>query len=134
MGRPEGRSAAITTFSTSTTTGIVLSTPTVTNPVTIALSTYVTNTTTAHGGDAVYGSSGTAWTLTNYGTINDQKTTGAAVYLASGGIVTNKATIFSSHAGISIKNASGSVDNFGLSAVWCRSPAGSVSISGRAAP
>ena len=51
-------------------TGIVLSNAATENPATIAAGGYVTNTTTAYGGDAVFGLAGTAWRVTNLGTVN----------------------------------------------------------------
>jgi hypothetical protein len=70
----------------STTDGIVLNSGTQ-NPATIVSGTYVTNTTTAHSGTAVYGASGYIWTVSNYGTVLG--TDAAGVVLHTGGSVTN---------------------------------------------
>ncbi len=49
--------------------GIVLSNPTIQNPTTVTAIGYVTNTTAAHNGDAVYGTTAAAWNVSNYGTL-----------------------------------------------------------------
>ena len=51
------------------TSGIVLSNPATQNPTTVAATGYVTNTTTAHNGDAVYGTNAAPWNFTNLGTL-----------------------------------------------------------------
>ena len=60
----------MTEFTTSTTTGIVLDSATVSNPVTIDAGVTISNTAASFSGDAVYGKAGTAWNVTNDGTIS----------------------------------------------------------------
>src|SRR4029077_18568598 len=72
--------------------GIVLSNPTTQNPTTVAATGYVTNTTTAHNGDAVYGTNAAAWNFTNLGTLNATGTLSDGVQLTAGGTVTNGAS------------------------------------------
>jgi hypothetical protein len=97
-------------YAGSTTTGIVLTS----NPATIEGGTYVTNNTAAESGAAVYGPSGTAWTLTNYGNVIGK--TGNGILFADGGTVTNNGTIRSFSASsfaVGVNGASGQVVNSG---------------------
>ncbi len=105
----------MTTFSGSHTTGIVLKTPIVTNPVTIASGAYVNSFSPSYSGDAVYGKSGTAWNVTNNGTILATYPTGSGIDLRSGGRVTNAATAsITGHVdGVTIGGATGTVTNLG---------------------
>jgi hypothetical protein len=50
--------------------GIVRTDPTAQNPATLAAGGYITNNTTLHFGDAVYGTNAAAWNFTNYTAIN----------------------------------------------------------------
>src|SRR5262249_40216304 len=52
---------------------------------------------------------------TNYGSIENTNTANGAVYLGSGGVVTNKSSGFieSARVGVSFKNVAGTVTNFG---------------------
>ena len=90
--------------------GIVLSDPATQNPATVAATGYVTN---FFHGDAVYGTPGYSWTLTNLGTIAGK------VHLAAGGSVTNgqgaliKRRNVDNQFGVEIDGSSGTVSNFG---------------------
>src|SRR5206468_11340387 len=66
---------------TSTSTGIVLSNPTTQNPATLLAGNTVTNTTTAHSGDGVFGTGAAAWTFTNLGTISATQATANGIEL-----------------------------------------------------
>jgi hypothetical protein len=97
--------------------GIVLS-GAIDNPSTMTAGSLVENSSTsAYGGDAVFGKSGTAWTLTNYGallgTLSTISSTG--IYLASGGLVTNAQSgyVEGAYNGVEVGGASGSVANLG---------------------
>ena len=107
----------MTTFSGSHTTGIVLDPAAgVTNPVTIATGAYISaNLTPSYSGDAVYGKSGTAWNVTNNGTVFTSYPSGSGIVLAAGGIVTNSATasITGNQDGVGIDGAIGTVTNLG---------------------
>jgi hypothetical protein len=102
------------TISGTTTTGIVLYNPTLQNPATLIAGAYVTNTTTAHGGDAVYGSAAAAWDLTNAGTI--AATGGHGVRFVDGGSIDNSGTILSvgNNAIVLLGTLAGTVTNSGL--------------------
>src|SRR5438128_441518 len=111
----------MSTFSGSTTGGIVLGDGTYTNPLTVTLAAYVTNTGTpiAHKGDAIYGT-GTAWTLSNFGTIKGAALTNAyGVNLRAGGSVTNGSAVSTAPQisgqtrGVWISGGAGTVSNFG---------------------
>ncbi|MBV9825120.1 MAG: hypothetical protein JO001_05540, partial [Alphaproteobacteria bacterium] len=94
--------------------GIVLSNPTVQNPTTITAGSYVTNQTTAHAGDAIYGTSAAAWRLTNSGIVNGTTQTSAdGVRLVNGGTVTNVNFIAGSFDGVQVDGATASVANSG---------------------
>lgn len=100
-------------------TGISLSNASTQNPATISAGTTVSNTGTANGGHAIYGETGTAWSVVNYGNVTDFSTATAAVYLASGGSVTNGSTsigsaqIIGAKTAITVNHAAGTVSNFG---------------------
>ena len=100
-------------------TGIVLNTPATENPATIAATGYITNTTTAYDGDAVFGLAGTPWRVTNLGTVNATGTGSAGVFLSSGGTIINgsssntAALIEGSRSGVVVIGAAGTVTNFG---------------------
>jgi hypothetical protein len=109
-----------TVYSGSYLSGIVLSNPTTQNPTTVAATGYVTNTTTAHNGDAVYGTNAAAWNFTNLGTIKGTGTTADGVRLIDGGIVTNGQSdpaggvIQGTVNGVEIDGTAGTVVNFGM--------------------
>jgi hypothetical protein len=106
----------VSTF-TSTSTGIVLNNPTAQNPATIVSGAYVRNTTTVHGGDAVYGTSYTqGWNVYNFGSVNS--TAGVGIFLSTGrdSTVTNAAApaqITGYFNGISLNFSRGTVINSG---------------------
>src|SRR4029079_17498076 len=71
--------------------GIVLSTPTIQNPSTVAATGYVTNNTPNYNGDAVYGTNAAAWDFTNLGTVEATGQFSNGVHLIAGGRVANGA-------------------------------------------
>src|SRR5439155_22351848 len=81
----------MSTIINSTTLGVVLSDPLTQNPATVASGAYVTNVTTQHNGEAIYGSGAAAWYVVNSGTVvgnkNDDVSTGIA--LTGGGTIRN---------------------------------------------
>src|SRR5437016_1635615 len=81
----------MSTIINSTTLGVVLSDPLTQNPATVASGAYVTNVTTQHNGDGIYGSSAAGWYVVNFGSIdgnrNDSVSTGIA--LTGGGTIKN---------------------------------------------
>ncbi len=81
----------MSSYSGTITTGIVLTNPATQNPATVTAGGYVTNTTTAQQGVAVYGNNAAAWNFTNYGTINATSTASVGLALKFGGNVTNAA-------------------------------------------
>ena len=101
------------TFS-STSTGISLSVA-AQNPVTIVSGAIVTNTTTAHYGDALYGSPAAAWTIGNFGTLNATGAASSGLDLRSDGTVTNAASarITGVVNGIVVRGDAGTVNNAG---------------------
>ena len=106
-------------ISGTTSTGVSLVTGD--NPVSITSSGYVNNT--AGGNYGIAGPAGTAWTVTNAGTIAGKN---GAVSLAAGGAVTNQitGTITGGNNVISISGASGSVTNAGVIVDrWSSTPA-----------
>src|ERR1051325_126428 len=109
----------MSTFSSTTNTGIVLGSGTYTNPLTITSTGTVRNTTGAHSGDAVYGPSGTAWTVSNYGTIDgafdgSQPAASGIDFVAGGAIANGTAgSIIGISNGILIGGAAGTVFNSG---------------------
>ena len=89
------------------TTGLTLNDPATQLPLTVTASGRVTKS----QGNAITGVAGTAWTVSNAGTIN-----GAyyGVYLASGGLVTNTtSTAVIGNAGVHIVGAAGTIVNSG---------------------
>src|SRR5216684_5561523 len=74
------------------TSGIVLSNPAIQQPSTVAATGSVTNTTTAHSGDAVYGTNAAAWDFTNLGTLTATGANSKGVELIAGGTVSNVST------------------------------------------
>lgn len=96
--------------------GIVLSNPLTDNPTTIPSYGYVKNESTSYNGDAVYGTTAAAWTITNYGTINGTQQVGASgIHLTAGGLVINDAAahIYGDAYGVVITGAAGTVINLG---------------------
>jgi hypothetical protein len=127
-----------TIFSGTYTNGIVLSDPATQNPATVAASGYITNT--ASAGIALYGETGFAWTVTNYGTVEHQFM--PAVELASGGDFTNRGVVYSSSSvvgllipppAIAISGGAGGVTNSGriIGRVTLSGGTGTVTNSGR---
>jgi hypothetical protein len=95
----------------STNAGIVLNNGTQ-NPATLASRGTVTNA----GGDAIYGSAPTAWTITNLGSIAAIGSTGDGIDLRAGGTVSNAAgtaQISGHDNGVAISGAVGVVANSG---------------------
>jgi T5SS/PEP-CTERM-associated repeat protein len=96
----------MTTISASSTTGIYLTSPSYTNPVTI--NSGVTISSSVNG---VYGFTG-SWTITNNGSIKAPLYSG--VYLGAGGLVTNAASAsISGFDGVNITGGIGTVINNG---------------------
>ncbi len=99
--------------------GIVLSSAATQNPATIASTGHVTNNGTSDFGTAIYGMAGTAWRVTNLGTVDSAGTSGDGIRLRSGGIVTNGQSssaaglIEGGVNGVEIDGAAGAVVNFG---------------------
>ncbi len=96
--------------------GIQLSNPG-DNPVTVGPSSYIGGSTASYG---LFGSSGTAWTITNDATIVATATNGIGVHLTAGGTLTNGSTnaktpvITGSAYGVLITGGPASVANYGL--------------------
>ncbi len=98
------------------TSGIVLSNPTTQNPAMVAAGAYVTNTTAAYNGDAVYGKSAAAWNFYNYGAIVAAGAASSGVELVAGGTVTNgsSSALIQGYAnGVLIGGGAGTVNNYG---------------------
>jgi hypothetical protein len=105
--------------------GIVLSNPATQNPATIAASSYVTNETTTHSGDAIYGVPAYSWTISNLGTVSTYfysihgPIPGDGVHLTAGGVLINgqsgsgRGLIDGYSEGVDISGGSGTVTNFG---------------------
>ncbi|MBV9825088.1 MAG: hypothetical protein JO001_05380, partial [Alphaproteobacteria bacterium] len=90
----------------------------VSGTVTLASGSYLLNTPTGvlttNGGTTVYGSGGPV-SVTNQGSITNTSDAGAAVYLGSGGTVTNSAgTIAGFDYAVEITRGTGTVTNYGL--------------------
>ncbi len=104
-----------TIFSGFYASGITLNNPSE-NPAT------VTGTVSVSSGAALTGAAGTAWTLGNSGTLIGSNYS-YAVYLASGGIITNATTasLIQGGGGISIAGAAGTVVNAGTITGFSRS-------------
>jgi fibronectin-binding autotransporter adhesin len=86
------------------------------NPVYIGhylLSAYVTNATTAHYSDAIYGNSAAAWTISNYGTIRGGGgTLSSGIDLRAGGHIFNMGPISGERWGVRIAGGAGAIFNF----------------------
>jgi fibronectin-binding autotransporter adhesin len=100
---------------TSKSSGVVLSNSTTQNPATVVAFAYVTNTTTLHSGDAIYGTTAAAWNITNLGTIRATATASSGLALEAGGTVTNAASarIAGVVNGVYIGGSAGTVTNSG---------------------
>ena len=72
-------------------TGVILKYPATQNPYTLGVGGYITNTTTKHHGDAVYGTNATPWSFSNFGTIVATGGSGDGVHFLGGGTVSNQA-------------------------------------------
>ena len=103
------------TLSGTYTAGYALTNPATQNPATLASGGYVTNTTSLHGGYAVYGTNAAAWNFTNFGTIKATFPASTGLFLKAGGTVTNGAAalIFGVNMGVYIAGKAGTVNNFG---------------------
>src|SRR5204863_1710802 len=109
-----GFEVAMSTYGGTITGGISLvGTPQ--NPATVTASGYITNTTTLHSGDAVYGNTATAWNITNLGIIKATGTYSSGLDLRAGGSITNAsgALIAGVYNGIAIRGNTGTVTNSG---------------------
>src|SRR5271155_1119988 len=89
-----------------------------TNPTTVTSSGTIDVDSTLASVAGIYGTSGIAWTLISLGTVESVGNQGTAIYLKSGGLVTNgtpggAALIEGSQTGISINGSPGTVSNFG---------------------
>jgi FG-GAP-like repeat len=84
------------------------------NPVTIGAGAHVTNTTTSHFGDAIYGTAAALWTVINYGTIAAPSASAEGVFFKTGGTLANAAggVISGGYQAVDI-NGPGAVDNLG---------------------
>ena len=102
------------------TNGVILSNPARQDPATVTATGYVTNQTTAHGGDAVYGTNAAAWNFTNLGTIKAIGVTSDGIQFVAGGTVTNGQSgstaglVAGARNGVSINGSAGTVVNFGV--------------------
>jgi hypothetical protein len=94
----------MTTISASSTIGVVLTSPSYTNPVVINPGVTISNS-----GDGL-SASPTAWMIQNYGSIAGSPTSGVGVYLSASGSVTN-------HSSGSISGFTGIYDSQALSVV-----------------
>ena len=92
----------------------MLSDTVVQNPALATSTANITNNTAAYNGDAVFGTSATAWHLTNFGTINATATSGAGVRLQAGGTVVNSAFIAGGMYGVVINAGIGQLINSGI--------------------
>lgn len=98
---------------TSTSTGVVLNSETQ-NPATVVTGAYVTNTTPAHSGDAVYGYAPTAWTIANYGTISATQSLADGISLASGIIVNEAAGLIGGVTAVGLGGHAATIANYGM--------------------
>ncbi len=107
------------TFSGTYTTTQVLSNPATDNPVTVAGTGLINVNSTSAYAAGIFGNSGTAWTLSNFGTVESIGSKGIGVNLQSGGTITNGASnltsglIAGSLDGIDIQGSAGTITNFG---------------------
>src|SRR5436190_9320001 len=85
------------------------------NPATVTASGYITNTTTLNSGDALYGNTAAAWSITNLGRIKATDTASNALDLRAGGSVTNATAVLIAGVvnGIWINGTAGTVANSG---------------------
>ncbi len=105
-----------TIYSGTYVSGIVLSNSATQQPATIASGAYISNNLgPSYSGDAVYGKSGTAWNVTNNGTVFTSYPVGSGIELKSGGTVTNaaSASITGHNEGVAIGGTVGAVTNLG---------------------
>jgi hypothetical protein len=114
----------MTTITASSTVGIYLSAPAFTNPVVIIPGIAITGN---YRGNAIYANVG-SWTISNAGTISGAGSHVGAIYLGSGGVVTNQATGLiglpsSNYSDIYITDGTGNVTNAGIihGGVWLQS-------------
>lgn len=113
----------MTTITTGSTIGVVLTTPAYVNPVVIDPGVVITGS--ASGGDAIAAYS-PGWTISNGGYLGGRGTAGTGIYLGAGGVVTNQAggiignSPSSSGGGIYITGGAGTITNASTikSGVW----------------
>ena len=112
----------MTIFNGTYAAGIILASGTTTNPSTVTVGSYVTNTNTSTLGspaDGIYGQPGVAWTLSNFGAIRVIGSYSSGIELAAGGVVNNGSSgatgafIFGGRHGVKIAGGAGTVTNFG---------------------
>jgi hypothetical protein len=108
-----------TIYNSSYPNGITLSNPATQNPATIGSSSTISNSGTTNGSHAIYGELGTAWTIFNHGDVAGFSTTTAAIYLESGGSLTNgsssdrSAEVLGAKTAVTVNRAIGTIINFG---------------------
>src|SRR5579863_5366394 len=99
------------------TTTQVLSNPTLDNPATVTATGIIDVNSTIANTVGLYGSAGTAWTITNLGTVESVGSLGIGIKLASGGAVTNGSSgatsaLIDGKTGLEMFGAVGTVNNY----------------------
>ena len=99
-----------TTITGSHSSEVVLSNAATQNPATVAVGASI-----SAAGIALLGESGTAWTVTNYGTVQGTGTGSAGVALFGGGVISNMSTgsLTAYTDGVYVKGGTGTVTNAG---------------------
>lgn len=101
-----------TIYSGTYTSGITLSNPATQRSVTVTGTGLVSN----YNADAIFGTNGFAWAVTNLGTVHNAGTSGVGIQLSNGGTVANQSAgsfIQGSADGVLIKGAPGLATNLG---------------------